>query len=329
MDKTFLGLLDNHTQAIKTADGGKNANDVLLKTVKLLLDKIDGSEACLAKYDKSEMKQLFSSFGKVTKTACDFYQASKKHLDPVALNGEIGRNLETTTKETAKINALMESIEKNNAELLKEEKKLNEINKQYEKLDAEISRLKKIKETVSDNVIKALTHEMTELIKSIKKNQREKNDLKGQIKDLEHTHQALSSSIAKANARQKEVEENIISTIDAKKAAVEKIFADHSRNLNTIITEIEGFKKQYSQLDDSLIKAKTDHDFYSQHLGENGTIVKKLKEYKVYSIDSFLLELSRLETAIKTDLERHDKLIRNVLIEQEKINAEGRSKTSS
>jgi len=318
MDKTFLGLLENHVQAIKTANSGKNANDVLLRTVKLLLDKIDASEICLADYDKIEMRKLFSSFGQVTQSACDFYRASKERLDPVALNGEIGRNLETTTKKIAEVTALMDSIEKNNAELLKEEKELNKKNEKYEKLKEEISTLKKIKETISDDVIKTLRCESAELNKTITQNRKMKSELDSEIKELKNTQQSLSVSTAKANTSKKIIEENITNIIDAKTDSIRKICEAHSKDFDCILAEIADFKRLYEQLPDERLKAESELDKYKLHFGENSGISNALRKHGVPSIDRFFDDLECRKNTIETELMEFDKLLRDILVEQER-----------
>ena len=158
MYKTFLGKLENHFQAIEEAQTGKNANDILLKTIKLLLDEIDSSKNCLADYDKMEMRKFFSSFGRVSQSACDFFLASKEYLDPVALEGGIGNNLKTAAAETAKINALIESINKNEADLLEKEYALNKKKAEYKELTDKIDSLKAA-EKISDEYFEKLKRE--------------------------------------------------------------------------------------------------------------------------------------------------------------------------
>jgi uncharacterized protein YoxC len=126
-DKTFLEKLDSSVLEIRKADAGKGANEVLFKTMKMLLKKIDNSETCLAKYDKFQIMQHFSSFEDIAKSAYDFFQASKGY----ALNEEIRQNLEATTQEVARVNAALEFIEKNDADLLKKKGDLNKINEKY------------------------------------------------------------------------------------------------------------------------------------------------------------------------------------------------------
>ena len=320
MDKTFLGILDNHVQEINKSVDPKDANDILLKTIKLLLDKVDYSDDVLAAYrDKMEMRKLFSSFGRAAQSACDFYQASKDYLDPVALNGEIGRKLETANQEVTRVNTLLENIEKDSAELFKQEKELNKINEKYEKQMETVSKLKRIKDTVSDDVIKSLEREESELDKNIKQNQKRKSELDSHIEKLEDTYQSLQKSVANVDAEKRAIEENVIETIDSRLDTIKNIYAEHSRDLDNLRAEIEEFKRKYNRLDEERVNVKEEYDFYNLHLGENSNIVKKLKEYGISGIDDFFVETKRLEKSFEAELTRFDKLIREVLVKQEEI----------
>jgi len=326
MDKTFLEQLKNHVQAIENAETGKDGNEKLLITIKLLLRQIDSSETCLAGYEKMEMKQFFSTFGKVAQAAYDFYQTSKGHLDPEILNGKIGRDLETAAQEVARVNTLLESIEKNDAELLKKQKELTKINEIYEEKRVTVAKLKEIKETVSDDVLKELDNEKAELNRTVKENQKIKGELEREIKELEDTDRSLSKTVAKANDKKKSIEENIIYTIEAKSAMVEKIFTDYSKDLNRLKEEIEGYKKKFEQLDDDILKIREMHEswyeFYSLHLGENSKVARKLKEYKISSADRLSDEIDELCRSVKSDLDRFDGVLRGVIREQEEFKEE-------
>jgi len=160
----FDFLEANYIPAIKAAGDDKALNDVLFKAVDYLLrNTCELSSSTLGAYSERERRKIFSSFGKVAQTACDFYQASKEHLDPAALNGEIGQKLEAATQEVSKANALLESLEKANADLLKKEGELNERNEAYKKMEENIIRLKKIQETITEEAFNKLKQEHTEL----------------------------------------------------------------------------------------------------------------------------------------------------------------------
>jgi len=334
MGKKNLELFDfleaNYIPAIKASDNDKDLNEVLFKTVDYLLrHTYELSSNTFSAYSEREKRKIFSSFGKVAQTACEFYQVSKEHLDPVALNGEIGQKLDTATQEVTKVNALLESIEKNNADLLKNEKELKEKNEAYTKITEKVSSLEKIKETVSDDVLKTLESKAVKLNETIEKNQKIKSELENQIKELEDTHQSLSKSIAQVNAEKKEIEENIIDTINAKLDTIKEIYAKYSKDLDSIKAEIEDFKKQYSLLDEELKKAQSEYNLYNLHFGENSSIVVKLKEYGISKIDDFSTEIDNLKKHIKSELVRFDNIIKGVIeeLEKEKEDIGRRNKT--
>jgi chromosome segregation ATPase len=324
MDKTFLGKLDSAVQELNKSTDGKGANTNLWKTIKLLLNQLDRSRGLLATYEKMEMIQFFSSFGSVAQSACDFYKASKSYLDPAALNEEIGQQLEAAAKEIDNKNRLLEAIEKNSADLLKREKELNQINEKYEKITEKVSMLEKIANRSNDELktieskATELDKTIAELNKTIKENQKIKSGLESQIKELENTHQSLSKAVAKANAVKKEIEENIIDTINAKFNTIREIYAKYSKDLDGVKAEIENYKRLYSQLDDELIKAQSEYDLYNLHFGENSSIVNKMKEYGVSGIDDFFIEADRLKNSLKNELSRFDNIIKSVIEELEK-----------
>jgi len=334
MGKKNLELFDfleaNYIPAIKASDNDKDLNEVLFKTINYLMrHTYELSSDILSTYNEREKRKIFSSFGKVAQTACEFYQASKEYLDPSALNGEIGQKLETATQEVIKVNALIESIEKNSADLLKKEEELNKKNESYTKITEKVSTLEKIKETVSDDVLKTLESKAVKLNDTIEKNQKIKSELDNQIKELENTHHSLSKSIAQINAEKKEIEENIIDTINAKLDTIKEIYVKYSKDLDSIKAEIEDFKRQYSLLEDELEKAQSEYNLYNLYFGENGSIVVKLKEYGISRIDDFSTEIDNLKKQIKNELARFDNIIKDVIeeLEKEKEDIGRRNKT--
>jgi predicted nucleic acid-binding Zn-ribbon protein len=144
--------------------------------------------------------------------------------------------------------------------------------------------------------------------------------LGSQIQDLKNTDQALSKTIAKIDIDKKAIEENITKTIETRIADIKRIYDEQNVDINDLKAEIEKYKKQYALLDDEIIKAKEEFDFYNRHLGEDSDIVLKLREYKIQSLDSFTSEIDRLESSIKTELVELDEKIKGIIEEQEKIN---------
>jgi len=160
----FEHLESNEIKAIKESTDDKDLNMVLLKTVDYLMrNAYELSINTLSSYDEMEIDWIFAAFGKVAQKTCEFYQASKKHLDPAVLNEKIMQKLEITTQEVTRVKALMESIEKNNTDLLKKQEELNEKDEAYKKMEENIIRLKKIEETITEEAFNKLKQEHTEL----------------------------------------------------------------------------------------------------------------------------------------------------------------------
>ena len=165
MNSKLLELLEsNYIPAIKKSDNDKDLNEVLFALALHLIGRVNElSSSIIANCDKVERRDIFSSFGEVAKIACKFYQESKEHLDPVALNGEIGRQLEAASQEIAKINGSLEALKKNEDDLLKKENELNEKNDVYENLKKRVSTLKEIEEKVTLEALNKLMREREEL----------------------------------------------------------------------------------------------------------------------------------------------------------------------
>ena len=327
MNATFTGLLDNHFQTIKSTDeNSKGANEVLLKTVKLLIgklvDNIDHSGEILSRYDKMEIRQLFATFGSVAQAACDFFRGAKNYLDPVALNGEIGRKLEAVTVEITEVNGLMESIEKNSAELLEKEEELESMSDEYKKKVARVSDLKKIQETITPEVLEKLENEVANLEEFIKINQKIKSDLNDKIDEYKTLKESLSNTIVKANSEKKAIEENITETINERIGTMKEICEGQSMDLNRLVEEIENYRNKYSQLEERLSEIKAIYNEYELHLGENSEICKELEKHGVLSTDNLADEIKRLETTVGSELARYDILLKNLLVMQKQIKEE-------
>jgi hypothetical protein len=162
--KILESLESNYIPAIKKSDNDKDLNEELFALV-LYWTRHTYELSCsiLGSCEKLGRRDIFSSFGEMAQITCKFYQESKGLLDPVALNGEIGRQLEAATQEITKVNVSMESLEKNEEELLKKEHELDEKNNAYEKLEKRIFTLREIEEKVTVEALNKLAHEANEL----------------------------------------------------------------------------------------------------------------------------------------------------------------------
>jgi peptidoglycan hydrolase CwlO-like protein len=169
--KLAESLESNYIPAIKKFENDKDLNEELFALVLYLMRHTSElSSSILSDCDKPGRRDIFSSFGEIAQIACNFYQTSKEHLDPVALSGGIGRQLEAATQEITKVKVSLESLKKNEEDLLKKEddllKKRNELsekNDNYEKLKKLVSKLKEIEERVTIEALNKLTHDLEEL----------------------------------------------------------------------------------------------------------------------------------------------------------------------
>lgn len=190
MGKKNLEILEslesNYVPAIKKADNDKDLNEVLFALVLYLMrPTCELSNSIIGRCDKLDRRDIFSSFGEVAQIACDFYQASKEHLDPVALKGEIGQQLEAASKRVVEVNSAIkelekskENLQKKEEELLKKENELNEKNESYENLKEKVSKFKEIEARVTVESLNKLKLEEEELNLHLGENSKIANKLK-------------------------------------------------------------------------------------------------------------------------------------------------------
>ena len=230
-DKIFLGKLDASVEAIKRADDGRGANEVLFQTMKMLLRKIDNSEGCLAGYDKLQIMKHFLSFDEVAQSARDFFVASNGY----ALGDEVKRSLEATTQEIARISALLVSLERNNAELMRAREELGKITETYERANGEVFRLQKMKESVSNDVVKAMERINT-LKAQIEKFKEQYRQLGPMLADMAAKHNYYNQHLWENDAVAQKLKEYGIPSID-------DFFnrcADFKRSMEISLAEFDG-----------------------------------------------------------------------------------------
>jgi chromosome segregation ATPase len=313
-------FLKDYVSKIEAADNDEELRAFLFKTIDYLMRPLhDLSNSLVVASDERGKRKTFSAFGAITKRACDFYQASKNYLDPEALNGAMGQELESTTKKIADVNAALASIEKTEAPLLSKQKELGKINEKYKELTAKVSELKEIKRTVSDEVLKALESERKDLDETINRNKKIKKDLDSQIGELDKAHQALATSIAKVNAEKKIIEETVTQTIDAKVEEIKGLYTEGAVDVDRLKAGIERYKEQYRRLGDELAANREEHHFYEHHLGADSEIVEKMKGYGIPSIEDFFTKSTELKNSIKALLDEFDNIIKKVIDAQEDI----------
>jgi len=223
--KTFLGLLDTQIENVNNAPPGKNENECILQTIKLLMERLDCSDTVLSGYERLEMRKLFASFGAIGQAACDFYDSAKPHLDLAALQGEIGQKLENAKSEITRVSALIEDTRQANEKLLQQEEALAKKHSAYEELQQKLA-------------------------------------------------------------------------------------------------EIERYKALYANLDKDMEDTAEIHRVYALHLGENSELARKMQAYGIFSTEDLVGEIRRLENSVKQDIVRFDQILKDVIVQKEKIKNE-------
>ena len=320
-NKTFVGLLEQQVELVKNASDEKSENDGILKTLRVMLERLkqNCSSKVLDGYSQSEMRRLFSSFGNVAQAACDFYGDSKTYLDPAALQGEIGRKLESASAEIKRITALLADIERDNSELLEKDSELAKRNSKYTDLQERIKELNEIYEVATDERIASLKTEAEQLSQHITRNKQEASILEGRVNERKMDLASLHETYVRLDNSNHTIEENIVATIQQKHDEIKDIYSRHSRDLDTIISEIERYKTLYANLKDDVENARTTCDTYMLHLGENSDIVRKLQEYDITSVEGLLSDIKRTESGLKAELKRFDEMIRKIIQNKEKL----------
>ena len=317
--KTFVGLLETQIDSVKSAEIGKSENETILKTVKLLLDRVNYSDEVISGYDQREMRKFFASFGAVAQTACDFYAGAKNNLDPIALQGEIGNKIETAISEIQRVTALLDAIECDYAELLKQENELAAMNAAYSKEMKKIKELQDTYEAVSDKKIETLKQEAEKLNNQIDQNKKEIFALNTTVNERKTVLISLQGTYVRLIEEQRCIEENVIEVIQKRHDELRDIYVKYSGDLERITSEIERFKMLYSNFDANVKKAKETYDTYVLHLGENSDIAQKLRKYDFLSADGIVEEIKRFEKGFKAEFDRFDSLLRDLIAERKKI----------
>jgi len=313
MNKDHLGILETHLKELKKSDNSKDTNNLILASVIKLLKNINSTDAVLSEYTKLELRLCFSEFGKIAGEVCAFYQNSKDHLDPVALNGEIGKKLEDSTSKLKTITAEIDTMEKNNVLLLEAEDKLNKKQSEFTALGKKISSLKSIYETVTDEKITELSENAECLNKKIIENKAKTADMESIIEKYKKLFADLSDTYVKINDEKKAVEENIVDKIIERHDEIKKICDDKNMLLDKYINDINYYKEFYTELEKTLREIEEPHNIYSRHFDENSNIVKKMKEYNISPG-----EVCRLDEIMENELRRFDDMIKAIITEQEK-----------
>ena len=325
--KTFLGLLNTQVESITNASEGKLENETLLKTIKLLLDKINCTEDTLSEYGKLELRKLFASFGAVAQTACDFYVASKDHLDPAALQGEIGKKLENAKSENERVSALIDIIEQDSEKLLSSEKELTAKNATYEALSQKVDELQKIYQLATDERIQSLKDEVEELNDHIKKNKAEAINLESSIKELSDSNAQLKleldalikkqhEHVSTKDSQEKEIL-HLTSQIKIMQDEIEQKKVVLQRTQNELEVATASHNEQRVVIENALIQVKSNYDLYSQHIEENKQIILKLKN-KGVDVSSMEKHIKSIESEFAINDEQIMKYLESLKLNADK-----------
>lgn len=322
MDKTALGLLKTQIESLENSDNVKEQNILLLNTAKLLLDNINYSEAVLKLYDSMETRKIFSSFARVSESACAFFESSKDFLDPKALNGSLGQKLTSTTAQTSKISDFLESIKIKEEKLLAKEKELTVLKEEYDALQNTVDKLKKIEATVTPEIIEELKTEVTSRETKIEENNKVKGEIQQQIKEAQQVLSETEQINVSLNEEKQEIETNIFENIQQRFDYIERIFTEHSADISSIKDKIAQYINDFKNLDDEFHSYESLRCEYAAHLGENSNIVKAMNREDTKSIKEYSDRISETKTQISSLLEQYDKLIFTVADAEEKTREE-------
>ena len=315
MNADLLGQLDTQVKYIKSAETGKDANELMLETINILIEGIDKSKETLDDYDEDEMRGLFITFGTVAKSACDFYESSKDYLDPAARSNALGQLLETTKQEITEKNALMKKIEEDSTQLLEDESELNKISFEYETLRDKTLKLQEIKKNITPDLMVELrkeNHELKEVIAASRMQQEE-------LEKLKVLRESILDTIVQLDGEKTKIEESVVQTIDARIDELRVLCANQSKDIENYKSIIEKHKAEFMESVEEFERLQTLFNSFDLHFGENSRILNALRKHEISSLGDIPEELAKIERSVRVELSRCDALIKDMVVEQEAI----------
>lgn len=313
MNKTDIGLIETQIEAIKNAENIKEENELILNTMKILLECVDYTDDTLSQYESLEIRKLFSSFCKVSTVTCNFFESSKNHLDPQALNGKLGTELENTTQEVIEISKLIEEIETKDALLLQKKEDLYSIKNKYDELSRKVEELKVIEQTVSADVIENLHNAIIETQEIISNNTAIVEELKEKLAKETQSKNDLDNIKVSLNSQLNEIETNIIEKIDSNIELVNSLYKERGQDIEMIKDRINQTITDFSNLDNRCQQYKEYYNECLIHFGENSEIFSKVKSMGYDSIKSYVDHINSLIDEIDRNLKKYDNLIREII----------------
>ena len=96
--------------------------------------------------------------------------------------------------------------------------------------------------------------------------------------------------------------------------------ATHLKEIDAIAAaQIQRYQEQYDQLEAAIAEHNDELAFWEAHLGEDSSIISKMKSYGVTSIDSLLSIIEKLKTNIRQDLRTLDEVLKRIVDQEDQI----------
>ncbi len=312
-------LLNTQIESMKEATDEKQQNEYIFAAMELLLDHVDFSEETLSEYEGVEVRSLFSSYRKVTRNVCKFFESAKAYYNPEIMQDKIANKLSENIAEIENVSTMIENIEKTEAELFAAKKKLEELQAKYDELKALAERLRKTQETVNKQVIKDLEIENKEIRREIDEDSKAIEKIKSAIAKDQKTLANVKGIYTQKSFEQDSIESNIIEIIDSNYEEIKEIFEQRNRILSQITDEIADMQRQYSALSEHIKNSRETLMGYQMHLGENSEIVSAMKHNGIETVKEYNEGIDSVKQSIEDNLKRYDNMIKAVIDAEEKM----------
>ena len=133
------------------------------------------------------------------------------------------------------------------------------------------------------------------------------------------------TSTADAMTKLQEFEKELFAK-EAELRALEKELEDWKRKVSQLRDternaegEIQRYKDQFNQLEATVAEYSNEIAFWEAHLGENSSIIEKMKAYGVSSITVLLERVEKLKSNIRQDLNSLDMIIKKVIDQEAQL----------
>ena len=317
MDATFIGLLQSQISSLQESESNSDSNIIVLETIKLLLRNVDLSSETLSQYDKFGMRRLFAAYGEVGKQVCSFYDGGKPYLDPVALNGSIGKTITETAEQIETTTAAFDEMTIKEADLLKKGEELRALDFKHKSLQAKAAELKAIYETVSDAVVSAIEKENEQMEADIKKGKKRKETVSDENEKLHKLLSAVEEANTEVDDEQRRIKTNITAIIAKHHDEIEAIYMGSNKSLDDIKSDIERYIREFETLDAAVLEYAKTRAFYEMWLGENSTIIETMRKYGLESIGQLADAINNARANAEYELKAYDTIVKKVVTSEE------------